>query len=151
MSSDLLQIQWSALELGAIYALADHPGNGAVVLMVGTVRDNTLGRPVAFLEYEAYEAMSLRIFAQISQTAHSQWRGIQTVAIHHRLGKLTIGEVSVAVAVGAAHRGEAFAACQFAIDSLKHNAPIWKKEHWSDGSSEWVHIGACDVEHNTFK
>ena len=67
------------------------------------------------------------------------------IVIHHRVGRLQIGEISVLVAVGCPHRAEAFDACRYAIDTLKHNAPIWKKEHWADGSSNWVNLGACEV------
>ncbi len=144
---DSLVIQWAPISLDAVYAQVDDPANGSVVLMVGTVRNNTAGRPVLFLEYEAYETMALSVFREIAQTTRRQWPSINQVIIHHRVGKLTIGEVSVAVAIGSAHRAEGFAACQYAIDTLKHNAPIWKKEHGQDGSSDWVSIGACDETH----
>jgi molybdopterin synthase catalytic subunit len=142
-----LRMQWAPLDLDAVYQAADDPANGSVVLMVGTVRNNTSGRPVLFLEYEAYETMALKVFQDIAQKAQHQWSGINQVVIHHRVGKLMIGEISVAVAVGSAHRAEGFLACQFAIDTLKHTAPIWKKEHWADGSSEWVSLAACDTTH----
>ncbi len=132
------------LDLAEIYGLADDGANGAVVLMSGMVRDQTGGRPVSFLEYQAYEPMALRVFEQVAAGVRQRWPIVTRVAIHHRVGKLVVGEVSVLVAVGAPHRGEAFAACQYAIDTLKHEAPIWKKEHWADGSSSWVSIGDCD-------
>ncbi|MBC8123346.1 MAG: molybdenum cofactor biosynthesis protein MoaE [Gemmatimonadaceae bacterium] len=137
----------STIDIESILEGAQAPGQGAVVFMLGTVRDNTAGRAVAFLEYEAYEPMALRVFAQIADQIRARWPGTGKVAIHHRLGKLRIREVSVVVAVGQPHRAEAFAACQYAIDTLKHNAPIWKKEHWTDGASAWVSIGACDDQH----
>jgi len=140
-------IQWSPLDLGRVYAQADSPSHGAMVLMVGMVRDTTTGRAVRFLEYEAYTAMALEVFKNIAQQIRERWVGIHRVVIHHRVGKLQIGEVSVVVAVGSPHRSEGFAACQYAIDTLKHNAPIWKKEHWQDGASDWVSIGACDTTH----
>ena len=87
--------------------------------------------------------MALNVFKQLAQQIRQQWTDVNRVVIHHRTGHLTIGEISVMVAVGCPHRGEAFAACQYAIDNLKHQAPIWKKEHWEDGSSEWVSIAAC--------
>jgi molybdopterin synthase catalytic subunit len=96
------------------------------------------------LEYQAYEPMAINVFKQIGIEIRAKWNDITTVVIHHRTGKLAIGEISVLVAIGSPHRGEAFAACQYAIDTLKHNAPIWKKEHWEDGSSSWVSIGACE-------
>ncbi len=114
--------------------------------MVGTVRASTTGRAVRYLEYEAYTPMALAVFQDIGRQVQQQWP-INQVVIHHRVGKLQVGEVSVAIAVGSPHRGEAFAACQFAIDTLKHHAPVWKKEHWLDGSSDWVSIGDCEA-HN---
>ena len=91
------------------------------------VRNKTDGRPVNCLEYQAYAPMAIKVFQQIGQEIRNTWPDITTLVIHHRTGKLEIGEISVLVAVGSPHRGEAFAACQFAIDTLKHNAPIWKK------------------------
>jgi molybdopterin synthase catalytic subunit len=132
------------LDLAEIYCLADDGANGAVVLMSGMVRNQTGGRPVSFLEYQAYEPMALRVFEGVAAAVRQRWPIVTRVAIHHRVGKLVVGEVSVLVAVGAPHRGEAFGACQYAIDTLKHEAPIWKKEHWADGSSSWVSIGDCD-------
>lgn len=141
------QITLAPLSIEQVHEKAAHPGNGAVVVMSGTVRDTTDGRPVDHLEYQAYEPMALKVFADIAQHIQSRWPESNSVVIHHRVGKLHIGEISVLVAVGMPHRAEAFAACQLAIDTLKHKAPIWKKEHWRDGSSGWVSIGACDVEH----
>jgi molybdopterin synthase catalytic subunit len=132
------------LDLAEIYGLADDGANGAVVLMSGMVRNQTGGRTVSFLEYQAYEPMALRVFEGVAAAVRERWPIVTRVAIHHRVGKLIVGEVSVLVAVGAPHRGEAFGACQYAIDMLKHEAPIWKKEHWADGSSSWVSIGDCD-------
>lgn len=138
------QITFAPLSLADAYAIADHPSNGAVVVMSGTVRSQTEGRPVAFLEYQAYEPMALKIFEQIAHDLQQQWSTVNTLVIHHRIGKLTIGEMSVLIAVGCPHRSEAFEACRYAIDTLKHQAPIWKKEHWQDGASTWVSIGACE-------
>jgi molybdopterin synthase catalytic subunit len=138
------RLTFAPLSLGDAYAIANHPGNGAVVLMSGTVREQTEGRPVAFLEYQAYEPMALRVFEQIAQEIQQQWPTVNAIVIHHRTGKLTISEISVLVAVGCPHRSEAFEACRYAIDTLKHQAPIWKKEHWQDGASTWVSIGACE-------
>ena len=141
---DSFRITFAPLSLDEVYALADNPANGAVVVMSGMVRDNTDGKPVVALEYQAYEPMAIEIFKQIAAQIRQTWPDVTRVAIHHRTGKLTIGEISVLVAVGCPHRSEAFAACKFAIDTLKHNAPIWKKEWWQDGSTSWVSIGACE-------
>lgn len=141
---DNFAITIAPLSLTEIYVLADDPANGAVVVMSGTVRNQTDGKPVVALEYQAYEPMAMQVFAAIAADIRQQWSDVNRVVIHHRIGRLQIGEISVLVAVGCPHRSEAFAACQYAIDTLKHNAPIWKKEHWGDGSSSWVSIGACE-------
>lgn len=141
---DSFAMTFAPLALEEVYGLADDPANGAIVVMSGMVRNQTDGKSVVALEYQAYEPMALRVFQQIAAEIRQQWPDVQRVAIHHRTGRLAIGEISVLVAVGCPHRSEAFAACQYAIDTLKHNAPIWKKEHWADGSSSWVSIGACE-------
>ncbi|NES95622.1 MAG: molybdenum cofactor biosynthesis protein MoaE [Desertifilum sp. SIO1I2] len=147
-TQDSFAITFAPLSLDEIYALVDDPANGAIVAMSGTVRHQTDGKPVVALDYQAYEPMALEVFRQIATQIRTTWPDVNRVAIHHRVGKLKIGEISVLVAVGCPHRGEAFAACQYAIDTLKHNAPIWKKEHWADGSSTWVSIGACETGEN---
>lgn len=137
-------ISLAGLDVASIYARVDDPANGAIVMMSGTVRQQTDGRTVDSLEYQAYEPMALKVFDTIATQIARRWPEVNRVVIHHRIGKLVVGEISVLVAVGMPHRSEAFAACQFAIDTLKHEAPIWKKEHFADGSSEWVSIGACE-------
>ncbi len=142
-SDDSFAITFAPLDITCTYELADDGANGAIALFSGMVRNQTDGLPVVALEYQAYEPMALTVFKQIAAEIRKQWPGITHVVIHHRTGKLTVGEISVLVAIGSPHRGEAFAACQYAIDTLKHNAPIWKKEHWEDGSTSWVSIAAC--------
>ena len=145
-AEDSFAITFAPLSLEEVYALADAPSNGAVVVMSGTVRNQTDGKPVVALEYQAYEPMAVQVFRQIAADIRKSWPDVNRVVIHHRIGRLQIGEISVLVAVGCPHRSEAFAACRHAIDTLKHNAPIWKKEHWDDGSSSWVSIGACEPQ-----
>lgn len=141
---DSFRITFAPLSLEEAYTLADEPANGAVVLMSGMVRNQTDGQPVVFLEYQAYEPMALEVFRAIASEIRARWKDVNRVVIHHRTGRLQVGEISVLVAVGCPHRAEAFEACRYAIDTLKHNTPIWKKEHWADGSSSWVSIGACE-------
>jgi molybdopterin synthase catalytic subunit/molybdopterin converting factor small subunit len=112
-----------------------HPAAGAVVLFLGTVREHSRGRQVHHLEYEAYEALARREMARIAEHAVQRW-GVR-IAMVHRVGTLSIGEISVAIAVAAPHRRDAFEAGRFAIDTLKQTVPIWKKEVWSAGS-EWI-------------
>lgn len=121
-----------------IAALVAAPEAGAVVTFVGTVRDHARGRAVRWLEYEAYAAGCVPIFAELAAEMRARWR-VVGVAIHHRVGHLRVGDASVVIAVSAAHRQDAFAACAYAIDRLKERAPIWKKEAYADGE---VWIGA---------
>ncbi len=111
---------------------------GAVVTFLGTVREMTDGRRTAALDYEAYPRMAEKKMAEIEQDTRSRWP-VGEMALVHRLGHLELGEVSVAVAVSCPHRAQAFEACRHAIDRLKEIVPIWKKENWADGNSEWVH------------
>ena len=143
-TGDRFAITFAPLSLEEVYGLADDPANGAVVVMSGMVRNSTEGRSVVALEYQAYEPMAIEVFKQIAAQIRQTWTDTTHVVIHHRVGRLTIGEISVLVAVGCPHRTEAFEACKYAIDTLKHNAPIWKKEWWEDGSTSWVSIGACE-------
>ncbi|BAI93886.1 MULTISPECIES: molybdenum cofactor biosynthesis protein MoaE [Oscillatoriales] len=138
-------ISLAPLSLEDVYNLVDDPANGAIVVMSGMVRNQTDGKPVKSLEYQAYQPMALRVFQEIAEQIKTQWPDVTRVVIQHRIGHLQIGDLSVLVAVGCPHRREAFEACQYAIDTLKHNAPIWKKEHWVDGSSSWVSIGLCEA------
>ena len=113
------------------------PDAGAVVLFLGAVRNNTDGRPTKHLEYEAYPPMAEKKMAEIAEEIADKW-GIHRVAMIHRIGKLEIGEVSVAVAVASPHRKDGFEACQYAMNRLKQIVPIWKREVWADGEAEWV-------------
>jgi molybdopterin synthase catalytic subunit len=111
---------------------------GAVVTFLGTVRELTDGKQTVALDYEAYPSMAEKKLAAIEQEARQRWP-IGEMAMVHRLGHLEVGEVSVAVAVSCPHRGQAFEVCRHAIDRLKEFVPIWKKENWADGQTEWVH------------
>jgi MoaE-MoaD fusion protein len=117
---------------------AADPAAGAVVLFLGVVRDNARGRRVDSLTYEAYEALARREFEKIAAAITERWQ-VSRVAIVHRTGRLAVGEASVAIAVSAPHRGPAFEAGRFAIDTLKQTVPIWKKEVW-EGGEAWVGV-----------
>src|SRR5437667_954355 len=114
------------------------PDCGGVVIFLGTVRDLTDGRVTVALDYESYPGMAEKKMAEIEQETRSRWP-VGDIVMIHRLGHLDVGAVSVAVAVSCPHRGQAFEACRYAIDRLKELVPIWKKENWADGSTEWVH------------
>lgn len=111
---------------------------GAVVLFLGTVREFTGQAQTLGLEYEAYPAMAVRSMQQLEQEARQRWSLVE-VCLIHRTGQLELGEIAVAVAVSSAHRAEAFHAGQWLIDTLKQRVPVWKKEHYADGKTEWVH------------
>lgn len=113
---------------------------GAVVLFLGTVREMTHGRQTVALDYDAYPEMAEAKLRELEAESRSRWPVIEA-GIVHRLGHLELGDVSVAVAVSCPHRHQAFDAGRFLIDRLKEVVPIWKKENWSDGSTEWVHPG----------
>jgi molybdopterin synthase catalytic subunit len=119
------------IDLASLQAVS--PADGALCVFVGVVRDENAGRKVLHLEYEAYEEMALAQMEALESETRGRWR-VTDVRIVHRLGRLEIGEASVAVAVAAPHRGEAFAACRHAIDTLKKTVPIWKKEFYADGA-----------------
>jgi molybdopterin synthase catalytic subunit len=114
------------------------PSAGAVVTFAGVVRDHAEGRPgVEAMTYEAYEEPAVRALTDIVAEIRRRWPDIARVAILHRVGDLRLSEASVVVVVSAPHRGVAFDAAEFAIDTLKRSAPIWKQEHWS-GGSDWA-------------
>ena len=112
------------------------PQDGALCLFLGVVRNENGGRPVRYLEYEAYEEMALPLMQEIEAETRARWP-VTEVRMVHRLGRLEIGEPSVAVAVASPHRNEAFAACRYAIDTLKAKVPIWKKEFYAEGEA-WL-------------
>ena len=145
LDQDDFQISFAPLSLDQVYQKASDRSSGAVVVMSGTVRQQTDGKAVICLEYQAYEPMARVVFQQIASQIRQQWPDTKRIVIHHRTGRLEIGEISVLVAVSCPHRHEAFTAARYAIDTLKHQAPIWKKEHWQDGSSSWVSIGDCHL------
>jgi molybdopterin synthase catalytic subunit len=114
------------------------PAAGAVVLFLGTVREFTQGEQTIALDYEGFAPMALAEMERIEAEAREKWE-LKELSVVHRLGHLELGEASVAVAVSSAHRAAAFEAGQFVIDELKVRVPIWKKENWADGRTEWVH------------
>lgn len=119
---------------------------GAVVLFLGTVREMTSGRQTVALDYEAFDEMAVAKMQELEAEARAQW-SVVNVGIIHRLGHLELGEISVAVAVSSPHRAAAFEAGRHIIDRLKIIVPIWKKENWSDGSTEWVHPDGTPMTH----
>ena len=124
------------LQSEPLTAYVQTPADGAIVLFAGVARDNSGGRATAHLDYEAYAPMAEPVLAQIAAEAAERWE-IGRVAVHHRTGQLEIGATAVLVAVAAPHRHGAFEAAEYIMDRIKEIAPIWKRETWADGSSEW--------------
>ncbi|WP_417380221.1 molybdenum cofactor biosynthesis protein MoaE [Gimesia sp.] len=138
MKTDSISITDQPIDYAAITEQVRSRECGAVVLFMGTVREMTAGKQTVALDYEAYPEMADQMMQQLIDEARDQW-DVHGIAIEHRVGHLTLGEISVAIAVSSAHRTEAFAAGRFLIDRLKEIVPIWKKENWSDGTTEWEH------------
>jgi molybdopterin synthase catalytic subunit len=125
------------LPVAEVTTWATTPGSGAVVTFLGVVRDHADGRDgVTGLSYEAYEEAAGARLAAVAEGARVQWPAVARIALIHRLGDVALSEASVLVVVSAPHRGDAFEAARFCIDTLKETVPIWKREHWS-GGSEW--------------
>lgn len=118
-----------------------HPECGGLALFVGTVRDHHEGRAVSRLRYTAYEPMAARVIHDVARDTKDRF-GVPYVRIAHRLGDLIIGDVAIVCVVRAPHRAEAFDACRYAVDAVKHGAPIWKEEFYADGTSAFVE-GCC--------
>jgi len=134
----LIEITDRPISVDRLLGQVADPRAGAVALFLGVVRDNARGRRVRHLVYEAYEALARRELDRVAAEIRARWP-VTRVAIVHRTGLLEVGETSVAIAVSAPHRAEAFAAARFAIDTLKQTVPIWKKEVW-EGGEAWVGV-----------
>jgi molybdopterin synthase catalytic subunit len=132
----LFEITSHPISADEVIARLSDPANGAVVTFVGVVRGETDGRPVRYLEYEAYPEMAEATLAQIGDEIKTRWPTIRQVAIVHRVGRLEVGESAVVIALSAAHRAETFDALRYAIERLKEIVPVWKKEVWAEGE-EW--------------
>ena len=135
-----LCIQEHVLDLAAIAAFLSTPRVGGIDVFIGTTRQWTGQRETLGLSYECYPAMALKEMGRIARMASECWK-LERVALHHRLGPVPAGEASVILAAASAHRADAFEACRFLIDILKKDVPIWKKEHFADGTQEWVQGG----------
>jgi MoaE-MoaD fusion protein len=131
--SEHCRIQRERIDSEAVLQAIKHPEDGAVTVFDGIVRNNTRGRRTLYLNYEAYEGMALKQMEALAENALANYK-IRDVRLVHRLGRLEIGETSVLIVVASAHRGAAFDACRYLIDTLKKQVPIWKKEYFEDGA-----------------
>ncbi len=146
MPEALLSVTSEPLDLAAMVRLVDGGGpsgrHGSVVTFVGLVRGENLGRRVTELHYEAYEPLAVKAFGIIAAESADAWPGVR-LAIRHRVGRLAVGEASIAIAAASPHRAEAFQACRYAIERVKQIAPIWKREVF-EGGEAWIEGATAD-------
>jgi molybdopterin synthase catalytic subunit len=144
----LLAIGAEPLELERVAAALDPSTrsgqDGAVVLFLGLVRNHNLGRSVRYLEYEAYQPLALKAFERIAGEIAERWPAAR-LALHHRVGRLEVGEASIAIATRSPHRGDAYASCRYAIERVKQIAPIWKREFF-EGGDVWIEGATADPD-----
>jgi len=131
-----------SLDVTAVAAAVAGACDGAISTFVGVVRDHNAGRHVLWLDYEAYAPLAVRTFEHIAAEAATRWPDAR-LAIHHRTGRVDVGEASVAIAAASPHRADAFAACRYAIERVKQVAPIWKHEHF-EGGEVWIEGATAD-------
>jgi molybdopterin synthase catalytic subunit len=144
MASSLTAISSAPLDLDALVQAVSSPGQGAIMSFLGIVRNQNLNRRVTHLEYEAYEPLAVRALNRIRDEARERWPAVG-LGIHHRIGRLAIGESSVAIVAASAHRADAFAACRYAIERVKQIVPIWKHEYF-EGGDVWIEGATADPD-----
>ncbi len=137
----MIELTHDTIDTPAVLRSVQSPNAGAVVLFLGTVRRTTDGRQTDSLLYECYPEMAEKELARLEEEAQRRWQ-LSRCAVVHRLGPMDVGETSVAIAVSSAHRQAAFEAGEWLIDRIKEVVPIWKQEHYTDGSRQWVHPGS---------
>jgi molybdopterin synthase catalytic subunit len=142
MSDPRFRLTSEPLDVSAVAAIVSSADCGAVATFVGLVRNENGGRRVLWLDYEAYEPLAVKSFVRIDEEAGERWPSIG-LAIHHRVGRLDVGEASVVIAAASPHRAAAFAACRYAIERIKQIAPIWKHEHF-EGGEIWIEGATAD-------
>jgi molybdopterin synthase catalytic subunit len=136
----LIELVDTRIQIEPLIRAASRPAAGAVVAFVGVTREFTGTKQTVELRYESYRELALARLAQLETSARERWSLVECIVVH-RLGHVPVGEASVAVVVSSAHRQVAFEAAGWLIDTLKRDVPIWKQEHFADGSREWIHPG----------
>lgn len=141
----MIIITREAIDIQGLTQKAGHESCGAVLCFSGTVRNHHLGRQVRQLAYEAYEGMAVKEIERVLANARIRWPALQNMQVVHRFGEMEVGASSIFITVASPHRPEGFEALRFVIDSIKRDVPIWKKEFYSDGESDWLHPeeGCC--------
>jgi molybdopterin synthase catalytic subunit len=141
---DLFRVGEEQLEAASVAASVQDHRCGAIATFVGTVRNHNAGRTVRWLDYEAYAPLAVRSFSRIADEARERWPDVR-LAIHHRIGRVEIGEASVVIAAASPHRADAFGAARYAIERIKQITPIWKHEHF-DGGDTWIEGATADPD-----
>jgi molybdopterin synthase catalytic subunit len=126
------------IDIAAVHAFVADPAHGAVNSFIGAVRQTNLGKDVVGVSYDVFEALASTVLHQLCEKVADQYAGKINISLTHFKGRLDVGGISVLIAVSTPHRAESFAACRTLIEELKHQAPIWKQEHYTGGDSEWV-------------
>jgi molybdopterin synthase catalytic subunit len=137
VAATFCRVTHDPIDAAGLLAAVTSPSDGAVLLFWGVVRDHHEGRPVSHLEYHAYREMAEAKLEEIVSEARERWP-VGEVGVVHRLGRLEVGEASVGIAVASPHRAEAYEASRYIIEELKHRVPIWKREGYLEGDSQWV-------------
>lgn len=143
-----VEITAAPLDAGAAVEFCSPPGHGALDLFVGRVRDINAGRAVRAVSYDVQVPLARKVLAEICREAHREWGEDLRLWLVHRHGRLAVGDASVVVAVSSRHRDEAFRACRHLVEEMKRRAPIWKREHYAEGDSEWVRGHALCQHHD---
>jgi molybdopterin synthase catalytic subunit len=141
----MIQLTHEPIDSAELVVRAQSPAAGALLMFLGCTRQRTAGRETAELTYDAYAEMAKKELENLESQARERW-GLTECLIVHRLGTVPLGEASVAIVVASAHRRAAFEAGEWLIDTLKQCVPIWKQEHWADGTCEWVHPHQCSMD-----
>lgn len=138
-----------AIDEHALYDTSEQPECGAVLTFAGTVRNHHMGRKVIKLAYEAYEEMALKEIEKIAMECKGEWNDVRKIQVVHRFGEMGVCEPSIFISVSSPHRKEGFEALRFLIDRIKRDVPIWKKEFYEDGETDWLHPeeGCCAHHH----
>jgi len=134
----MIRLTGQPIDINGVFDAARSPAAGAVVMFLGTVRETTGRHQTESLDYECYREMAENELTKLETQARRKWPLVECQIVH-RLGHLTVGQISAAVAVSSAHRRDAFQAAEWLIDQIKQSVPIWKKENYADGTGEWVH------------
>ena len=141
---DLFRVSDEQLDAMSVTASVEDNRCGAIATFIGTVRNHNAGRTVQWLDYEAYAPLAVRSFERIAGEARERWPDVR-LAVHHRIGRVGIGEASVVIAAASPHRADAFGAARYAIERIKQITPIWKHEHF-DGGDTWIEGATADPD-----